>query len=395
MTLIERYIFGRALLYSLSSLAALVTVVWIVQVLQRIDFVRTSASAAGDIFWIALMLMPDLMAGVLPFAVVIGAVQALNALNADSERAVIAAAGASRMAVANPILLLGLLGGLLVLFNSHVVGPAASSAFQNGLRTINADAISLFLRPGRFETIQDGLVVGIEEARGRQIEGLFLSDTRDPAIDVQYFARQAQIVEQGAQSFLILQNGQLHRRTQSDGAVSVIEFQAYAFDLATLRPMSSGDWVRMSERSTAELLRPDPSDPTLQQNPARFSEEITARRTDWLYPIAFSFWAVVVAGRAQTHRQGTGAAMPIGLGAALIAKGGGFLSLSLISGDVRLAPLAYLVPAGFFAISAVIFHFDVSIVESRPVQGFVRALEAGRNAIGRLLPGYVRGGERA
>jgi len=156
MNLIERYIFKRALIYSAGSLAALVLVVWIVQVLQRIDIVRTSATAAGDILWIALMLMPDLAAGVVPFAVLIGAVQALNSLNADSERAVIASAGASRRVIAKPVLALAAIGALLVFVNSNFVGPAASSAFQNGLRAINADAISLFLQPGRFEQVRAG-----------------------------------------------------------------------------------------------------------------------------------------------------------------------------------------------------------------------------------------------
>ena len=67
-------------------------IVWIVQALSRIDIVKTSASAAGNIFWIALMLLPSLAAGVIPFAILIGAVQTLNSLNADSERAVMAAA---------------------------------------------------------------------------------------------------------------------------------------------------------------------------------------------------------------------------------------------------------------------------------------------------------------
>ena len=91
MSLLERYIFRKAFINSVGALAALVLIVWIVQALQRVDIVRTSASAAGNMFWIAMMLIPDLAAGVVPFAVVIGAVQALNVLNADSERAVIAA----------------------------------------------------------------------------------------------------------------------------------------------------------------------------------------------------------------------------------------------------------------------------------------------------------------
>ncbi len=363
MTLLERYIFRRAIGYTLGSLAALVAVVWIVQVLSRIDFVRTSASAAGNLFWIALMLMPDLAAGVIPFAILIGAVQALNGLNADSERAVIDAAGAPRISIANPILLLGVLGGLLVFVNSQVVGPKASAAFQNGIRTINADAISLFLTPGSFEELQAGVVVSVEDARGRHIDGLFMADTREPQYELTYFAKQGQIIEQFGSTFLVMQDGQLHRRITATGEVSIVEFQTNAVDLSTLRPVSANDWVRMSERSTAELLRPNPSDSMAQQRPERYVEEIAARRTDWLYPIAFAFWAVVVAGHARTNRQGAGPTMLIALGGALVLRALGFVSLSLVETNIRFVALVYAMPVLSFAISAALYATQYNIIE--------------------------------
>ena len=315
--------------------------------------------------------------------------QALNALNADSERAVIDAAGASRLVIANPTLLLGLLAALLVLFNSHVVGPAASSAFQNGVRAVNADAISLFLRPGRFEEIQSGLVVSIEDARGSQIDGLFLADTRDPSVDLNYFAREAQIIDRGEDSFLVLQNGQLHRRIPDTGEVSVIEFQTYAFDLSTFRPLTSEDWIRMSERSTAELLRPDPNDPTQQARPARIIEELTARRSDWLYPIAFTFWAVVVAGHARTNRQGAGPAMMIALGGALVLKALGFVSLSMIGDNPRLAAVAYAVPLSSIALSAMLYRTNTDVVQLPVVRSIARAFAQFGSALRRITPGVA------
>lgn len=381
MTLLERYIFRRAMGFTLGSLSALVAVVWVVQVLARIDFVRTSATAAGDLAWIALMLMPDLAAGVLPFAILIGAVQALNSLNADSERAVIDAAGGSKLVIANPIMLLGLIGSLLVLFNSHVAGPAASSAFQNGLRTINADVISFILTPGRFEQLQSGLVVSVDDARGRHIDGLFMADTRDPTQDLNYLARQGQIVEQFGETFLVLQDGQLQRRMVETGELSIVEFQTYAFDLSTLRPVSANDWVRMSERSTAELLRPDPSDPMAQARPERYVAELAQRRTDWLYPIAFAFWAVVVAGHARTNRQGAGPSMLIGLGGALVLKALGFVSLSLIEEDPRLAFVAYALPGASIAISAMLYASRTPLTE----KAFVRACSSATAAFGERL----------
>lgn len=386
MKILERYIFRRALTFSAGALGALVLVVWIVQVLQRLDIVRTSATAAGDIVWIALMLMPDLAAGVVPFALLIGSIQTLNNLNADSERAVIAASGGSRKVIANPILLLGALAAAIVFINSNYIGPKASSAFQNGVRAINADAISLFLQPGRFERVQDGLIMSITEARGPNVRGLFLSDTRDPALDLTYFAREATVVERLGQSYLVLDDGQLHRRDNKDGAVSIIEFQTYAFDLANLRPVDAGDWIRMSERSTRELLNPDPNDRVYQLHPNQFTEELAQRRSDFLYPIAFALWSLVVAGHPRTNRQGPGAAMMLGLGGALILKALGFVALSLVQDDVRTVWIVYALPLSAIVFDLWLYFRNVNVSELR----WIRRTNDGARRFGtwllRVLP---------
>lgn len=385
MSLLERYIFRRAFSFAVGSLGSLVIIVWVVQALQRVDIVRTSASAAGNIFWIALMLLPDLAAGVLPFAVLIGSIQALNSLNADSERAVISAAGASGRVLLKPILFLGLLAAGLTLFNSHVLGPAAQRSFHDGLRSINADAISLFLQPGRFEEVQDGLVMSVASVQGSTIEGLFLSDERDPTTDLTYFAKEARIVDEDGQSLLLLYDGQLHRRTNDDGSIAIIQFQTYAFDLATLKPQSDGDWIRTSERPTQELLNPDPNDESYQNKPGGFTRELAQRFTDWLYPIAFALWAVAVAAHPRTNRQGSGPAMLLGISGGLFLKAIGFVVLSVIDRDTRLQVLAYVVPLLSISASLAFIRADVALsqlpVIDRISDGFA-ALLRGLSRIG-------------
>ncbi|BDA84049.1 LPS export ABC transporter permease LptF [Aureimonas sp. SA4125] len=391
MSLLERYIFRRALGFSLASLASLVLIVWVVQALQRIDIVRTSASAAGNIFWIAMMLIPDLAAGVVPFAVIIGAIQALNALNADSERAVIAASGASGAVVIKPILALGIVAAMLLLVLSHVVGPAAQRGFYNGLRTINADAITLFLQPGRFVEIQDSLVISISDVNGSVVDGLFLSDTRDPTMDLTYFAKQAQILQRDGASYLLLLDGQLHRKTTVDGSTSIIQFQTYAFDLASLKPAGSEDWTRTSERPTSELLFPDINDPDFQSRPQAFSKELSQRLTDWMYPICFALWALVVAGHPRTNRQGAGPAMGLGLAGALTLKALGFVSLSLVDRDPRLQFVVFLIPLLSIGFSVILIYANVNVSDL----GFVQKISDGIARLGRIganrWPGAVAG----
>ncbi|MCQ0988427.1 LptF/LptG family permease [Jiella marina] len=375
MTLLERYVFRRALSYSLGTLASLVLIVWIVQALSRIDIVKSTASAAGNVFWIALMLLPDLAAGVVPFAILIGAVQALNGLNADSERAVMAASGASPGLVARPIVILGLLGGIFVLLVAHVVGPMSARGFQNGIRAINADTITLFLQPGRFERVQDGLQLSIGEARGSSIESLFIADTRDPKAELIYFAREARISEENGRSLLLLGDGQLHRRNLSDNAVSVIEFQSYAFDLADLRPASGGDWTRSSERSTSELISPDPADSLYRDDPSSFTEELTERMTNWLYVIAFALWAVVVAAHPRTNREASSAAMTLGLIGGLGLKAAGFVAISQIESSAIWVFISFLLPLSAIVLDSYLIWSNADITHWAVYRWFVDGIE--------------------
>ncbi|MEF2551829.1 LptF/LptG family permease [Aurantimonas sp. A2-1-M11] len=387
MTILERYIFRRAFVYAASSLTSLVLIVWIVQALSRIDIVKTSASAAGNIFWIALMLLPDLAAGVMPFALLIGAIQALNSLNSDSERAVISAAGASQKVIARPIIALGLLGGLIMLLIANVVGPASMSAFQNGIRSINADMITLFLKPGRFEQVQQGILISIGDVNGATVKSLVIADTRDPASDLTYFAREAKIIDQDSQSLLLLFDGQLHRRNTADNSVSVIQFQTYAFDLAELRPATDNSWVRASERSTAELISPDPNDGLYQERPYSFTEELTDRMTNWLFAIAFVLWAIVVAGHPSTNRQGTGPAMAIGLCGGLSLKAAGFVVLSQIEQGFVWVLLAYLLPLAAIALNSLLIWRNFDMLGWAPLQQANAFLQEGIAALsGRRRP---------
>lgn len=391
MTLLERYVFKRALMNSLGALAALVLIVWIVQALSRVDVVKSTASAAGNVFWIALMLLPDLAAGIVPFAILIGSVQALNGLNADSERAVMAASGASPKVVAKPVVMLGLLGGIAILLVAHVVGPMSSRAFRDGIRAINADTITLFLQPGRFEKVQDGLELSIGAARGSNIKSLFIADTRDPKTELIYFAREARIAEEDGRSLLLLSDGQLHRRDIKDGSVAVVQFQSYAFDLADLKPASQGDWIRTSERSTGDLISPNPADKLYRENPGSLTGELTDRMTNWLYAVAFALWAVVVAAQPRTNRQASSAAMTLGLAGGLGLKALGFLVIAQIETSSVYVYLAYLLPLSAIALDAWLIYANVDLNEWVVLRRTIEAIQAVWRAV--LRPFETRKGQ--
>ncbi|SJZ55427.1 LptF/LptG family permease [Consotaella salsifontis] len=368
MTILERYIFRRVLTLSIGALLSLLLVIWITQALQRINIVTTTAAAAGKVMWLAVLMVPNLAMGILPFALLIGAIQALNALNADSERAAISAAGGSMRILGRPVLLLSALFTLVMLIDANIVSPAAQRTFYRGMSQVNADVITLFLKEGRFEEVQKGLYLSVGSVRGSTVRGLFISDRRDPVMDLTYLAEEGRIIENGDEAYLLLYNGQLHRRKVGESAVSIIQFQTYAFDLSDLRGDHGGTWTRTSERSTAELLSPDPNDPQYRARPGSFAEELHERFSEWLYCVAFALWALVVAGQPRTNRQKTSQALTLGLGGAMGLRALGFVVTSVAGRNDLFVYALYALPLASIVSSIILLKTGKDIGEIRSVR---------------------------
>ena len=162
--------------------------------------------------------------------------------------------------------------------------------------------------------------------------------------------------------------------------------QTYAFDLATLKPRSDGDWIRTSERSTSELFDPDPNDESYQAKPQSFVRELAQRFTDWLYPIAFALWAVVVASHPRTNRQGPSPAMMLGLVGALSLKALGFVTLSLVERDTRMQALVYALPLLSILASLILIRADIAVSQLPVIDRISEAFRAIPRAFRRLLP---------
>ena len=103
-------------------------------------------------------------------------------------------------------------------------------------------------------------------------------------------------------SLLLMSNGEVHRRTVKDGALSVIRFKSYAFDLSAFTTAVGGIALYPKDRSTSYLLNPYKNDKTFQRQPQLYTAEIHKRLTVWIYPLVFALIALSVVGGVRSHR---------------------------------------------------------------------------------------------
>lgn len=379
MNLVERYIFRRMFEFAAIALAILTLVILTTQLLNHIGFLVESRQSFLTLVTLALMLVPTVLVAIAPFAFLVGAIVILDAMNADSELAVIEAAGAGPATYIRPVFLLAALTAALCFVVSVWVEPLANRKVRDIAATANADLVRAAVRAGEFKEIEDGLFISVDSfgAEG-ELLGVFIVDRRTSERTSYIHARSGQLAPVKGGGFLLLTNGEMQSDSEP-GKLSSIRFQTLSLDLFTYRGRMG---VNYSPRQyhTGDLLALDPASAEPGFPPDKVAKEINRRFTDWLYPLAFAPLLIVFGGGARSMRSRQRILL---LGAALsgfLVRGVGYLALDGSGQSTLAAIFAYAIPIGAFALFSA-FAF-----------GDGRSLRFGR---WRRLPASYSGGETA
>ncbi|OYR14059.1 putative permease YjgP/YjgQ family protein [Brucella rhizosphaerae] len=326
-------------------LGAAVGITWTVQVLQRVDFLTTSGQSIQTIIQFSSLLIPSAIPLVMPFALIIAITQTLSTMNQDSELVVINASGAPRSAVMRPILMLAAIISIVSFLVANYVDPYARMNMRAMIANASADLLNVVVQEGSFRKLADNLYIQIAERRADgSIGGLFIADSRDPSLDLIYYAADGNIASTPAGDMLLMKDGEVQRRDVSDGTVSIIKFNSYAFDLSQFTSAGDDFVIYAKDRPLTYLLNPDPNDPILQTRPLRYKAELHRRLTDWLYPVVFAMIALAFAGDSRSHREARVSASFSAISTALLVYWAGYFSADRADKDETYILVMYLVP---------------------------------------------------
>jgi lipopolysaccharide export system permease protein len=301
MKILEQYILRRVVLMFLTALLPVLAIIWTTQVLQRINLVTDSGQSVGSFMVLATMILPTIVSTVLPFALVIGITHTLTTMNNDSELAVIDAAGAPRGTIQRPLILFAAGLSLFSFVMMGFVEPAMRVNVRTMIATAYADLLSSVIEEKTFRQIEPGLYVQISERQaGRAMKGLLVADSRDPASELIYYAREGAVDESGKS--LVMQDGEVQRKSPT-GDVTVIRFDRYAFDLSDLSEERGQARFGAKDRDLFYLMDPDPLDERYVRKPNDFSAEFHRRISASFFPLVFTVISLMMCGDARSHRE--------------------------------------------------------------------------------------------
>lgn len=374
MKILEQYILRRVVLMFLTALLPVLAIIWTTQVLQRINLVTDSGQSVGSFMVLATMILPTIVATVLPFALVIGITHTLTTMNNDSELAVIDAAGAPRSIIQRPLILLAVGLSFFSFIMMGFVEPAMRVNVRTMIATAYADLLSSVIEEKTFRQIEPGLYVQISERQsGRTMKGLLVADSRDPASELIYYAREGAVDESGKS--LVMQDGEVQRKAPN-GDVTVIRFDRYAFDLSDLSEERGQARFGAKDRDLFYLMDPDPLDERYISKPNDFSAELHRRVSASFFPLVFALLSLMMCGDARSHREARLHPMASALIMALTVFWASNYLTSIAETSTAFIPLLYLLPLATGGTAAFMLATNRSPRLPKPISALIESAMA-------------------
>lgn len=384
MNLLETYIFKRMLSSFTLSLATLSTTVWMTQALREFDLVTGQGQSIGTFFRITLLLLPGLITIVSPIALLIAVIYTFTSLNNDSELVVINASGAPQKTLLKPTLLVGLAAALFIASMTLYFSPLSLRLWRTLVTEVRADIVTTLLHEGDFMKISDGITFHLRNrSADGELQGIFVSDDSEADTTVTYLAERGLILDNPVGTFLIMQDGTIQRRNKTDGAISMIEFSSYAFDLSTFASRSNVPAFRPTERKTTYLLNPSPEDRYFQQFPEKFAAELHNRLSAPLYAFIFAVIPLAFLSQAESTRNGRGLTITAAVMLAIFARVIGYYASGVAESSLVAVLLLYLIPIGGTVIASWLVLRGIRL---RVPDGFAASLDTFLERMG----GYLR-----
>jgi lipopolysaccharide export system permease protein len=344
MRLIERYLFRQLLAPTLLAAAALGAVGLLSQSLGQLDIIIEQRQTAWVFLKVIVLAMPQLLNLILPIAVFVAALVALNRLHAEHELVVCYAAGMSRWRVVSPGIRLAVMATLVGLVVNLWVQPASYRAMRDIFYAAKSDLAATLVREGEFTEPAPGLTVyGQTVESDGKITNLFIHHRAEKGGATTYTAREGRITYREGQPVLVMRNGS-NQEFSRTGVLNYLTFDEYALDLSPFLRTRDGVTYEESDRYLHELLFPDMSGSYERKSRNKLLAEGHSRLSSPLYSITFMAMAFAAVLGSSFSRLGYGRRIAVTGALAVIVRIIGFSVQSACEDTPWLNVLQYLIP---------------------------------------------------
>lgn len=295
MTFVERYLFRQLLIPIAWAIAALTAVAMLSESLSTLDVIVERGQSAWVLVKVTLFALPRLLSMILPIAVFVGGLIALNRLQQDNELVVCQAGGMTRWRLFSPAIRLAAMISFLALFLNLWIQPLLYRAMHEELYRARTQAAAVFVKEGQFVQAGDNLTVYVQRIEQNGLLKNVFIHIQQPNGATAYTAQEGRIVTNGDVPTLVMRRGSSQEFSKT-GVLNYLSFDDYVFDLS---PFLSGDTafrLKKSDRWLHELLAPNLTIQRERKDKDDLYAEANSRIASAIYPVTFmilALWAVL------------------------------------------------------------------------------------------------------
>ena len=346
MRLIEQYLFKQLLGPTLLATVALGAVALLSQSLGTLDIIVEQRQSAVVFAKITLLAIPQLLTMILPIAIFVASLVALNRLHTEQEIVVCFAGGMSRWRVISPAIKLASLATLLSLVINLWVQPLAYRDMRDELFTVRTDLAASLVRAGEFRQPTSDLTIYAQSIDQQGImSNMFLHQEKPGGGATTFFARQGKIAKQDGVPMLVMRNGS-NQELSGAGVLNFLQFEEYNFSLAPFMNTYELVHYKISDRYMHELIFPDLTQTWEQRNRVKMIAEANSRIASPLYNIAYMAMALAAVIGGSFSRMGYARRIAIFSALAALVRIVGFAFQAACDDSVAMNVMQYVVPVG-------------------------------------------------
>lgn len=349
MPVLQRYFWKQVLWPLLLALSALSALALLTQSLQTLDLIVENRQSALTFFYITVLALPQLIGIIMPLAVFMATLYAMNRLNMDSELVVAKASGFSPWQISSPVIRLGVYALIAHLIINLVLQPLSFRQMRGEILKVRTDIASQMVQAGQFVSPTAKLTVYARDiGTDGSLKDVLIYDGRDDSGAITHTAKTGQVQRSEDSASLILRNGSV-QQILDDGSLDVIAFDNYLLDLSDVIAVNNVLRLKASDRFLHELLRPDPKEYLTPKRRQEFKAEGHARLATPLYNIALALLALCYMVRGEHLRLGYGRRIAVCAFIGFTIRLSGFAVTSSAESNAGMNAVQYALPLSVIA----------------------------------------------
>lgn len=339
-----RYILRQLTIGMILVTAGLTCIVWLSQSLRFVEMIVDRGLSAADFFYLTMLLLPNFLVIILPIALFTIVVFTYSKMISDRELVVMRAAGLSQMSLAKPALILA--GVVLLLsyaLNLYLL-PESYRMFRQLQWNFRYNYSQVLLKEGAFNDVSNQITVYVRErSNDGQLHGILVHDQRRGKPPFTIMAQRGAVVDQNGKPRVVMFNGNRQEIDPKTGALSILYFDRYVFDMSSTQKEPAHRYREPRERTIPELINIDDHVDTQinKQDYGKYVVELHKRLASPLSVVGYTLLALACLISGSFTRRGQGRRVGIAVAIMVALQGLGLGIENAAAKDLSLVPLIY------------------------------------------------------